>query len=191
MKKKLLLLSIFIGLAILTFIGNKNFFLGYNYDVGTSIDSLNGVAVYYNGPISNVEGRNTKNGYNIGLKYQCVEFVKRYYFEHLNHKMPDSYGHAKSFFEPHIKDGRINKTRNLTQFTNPSKSKPKVDDLIVMGSSEYGHVAIVSSVSDNSIEIIQQNPGISTSSRASIRLTQNKDGMWYIEKERILGWLRK
>ena len=50
--------------------------------VGEKIDSLNGVYVYYNGGVSNVEERNlSEDGYNIGLKYQCVEFIKRYYFE--------------------------------------------------------------------------------------------------------------
>lgn len=47
--------------------------------------------------------------YNIGLKYQCVKFVKRYYYEHLNHKMPDSYGHEKDFFDNTIADGQLNK----------------------------------------------------------------------------------
>ncbi|MFA0963395.1 hypothetical protein AB9P05_16445 [Roseivirga sp. BDSF3-8] len=51
-----------------------------------------------------VSGRNlTPDGYNLGLKYQCGEFMKRYYYLHLNHKMPDSYGHARDFFNPSLK----------------------------------------------------------------------------------------
>lgn len=51
------------------------------HTVGEQIDDLNGVAIYFNGGVNTVEGRNlTPDGYNLGLRYQCVEFVKRYYF---------------------------------------------------------------------------------------------------------------
>lgn len=68
------------------------------HKIGEKIESLNNIYVYYNGKVGNVNGRNiSKDGYDLGLKYQCVEFVKRYYFLHYFHKMPDSYGHAKDF----------------------------------------------------------------------------------------------
>jgi surface antigen len=161
---------------------------------GMAIDSFNNVKVYYNGSVSNTNGRNkTNDGYNLGLKYQCVEFVKRYYFEHLNHKMPDSYGNAKDFFDVDIIDGAHNAKRDLTQFTNPSKTKPKVDDLIIFNGSaynSYGHVAIVCKVADEGLTIIQQNPGSMAPSRVSIGLTQKEDH-WEINNSHILGWLRK
>ncbi|SUD83261.1 Uncharacterised protein [Stutzerimonas stutzeri] len=53
-------------------------------------------------------GNLSKDGYNLGLRYQCVEFVKRYYFERHGHRMPDTYGHAKSFFDPSLGDGALN-----------------------------------------------------------------------------------
>ncbi len=162
--------------------------------IGDAIDSLNGVKVYYNGPISNVSGRNmSKDGYNLGLKYQCVEFVKRYYYQHLKHKMPDSYGHAYQFFQTGLKDGGLNKQRNLTQYTNPSKSKPKVNDLIVFkGTSwnQYGHVAIISKVNDTDIEIIQQNAGPGGSSRERIPLKKQGES-WLVQYDTATGWLRK
>ncbi len=74
-----------IGLLILSFVGIwtcRKTNPKTNFPVGQQIDSLNGVYVYYNGSIDNVIGRNTTaDGYNLGLKYQCVEFVKRYYYE--------------------------------------------------------------------------------------------------------------
>lgn len=162
--------------------------------VGDKVDSLNGVYVYYNNSVGNVSGRNTTaDGYNLGLKYQCVEFVKRYYYEHLDHKMPDSYGHAKDFFVKGVADGKMVKSRNLVQYTNSSSSKPKVKDLLVYDGTiynKYGHVAIVSEVSENRIEIIQQNPGASGPSRETYKLT-NKNGKWKVEKDKVLGWLRK
>ncbi len=164
------------------------------YEIGEKIDSLNGVVVYYNAPTKNTSGRHlTEDGYNLGLKYQCVEFVKRYYYEALKHKMPNSYGNAKDFYNSALNDGEINKQRNLTQYTNHSKSKPKVNDLIVYSQSlfnEYGHVSIISKVSETDIQIIQQNAGPFCKSRETYRLTK-VNGKWYIENKRILGWLRK
>lgn len=163
-------------------------------EIGQEVDNLNGVAVYYNDKVSTVVGRNlTNDGYNLGLKYQCVEFVKRYYYEHLNHKMPETYGHAKDFFDTRLADGQKNGPRNLTQYKNPSKSKPKVNDLLVFDKTifnPYGHVAIVSKVTDNKIELIQQNSGPRGRSRETIRLTY-KDGNWKINSGLILGWLWK
>jgi hypothetical protein len=51
-------------------------------------------------------------------------------------------------------------------------------------------VAIVSSVEDDEIEIIQQNPGKYVSSRATYTL-KVKGGEWKVENKRIPGWLRK
>ena len=142
-----------IALLILGFAGIftfKNFNFSSNFEVGQQIDELNGVYVYYNGGVGNVSERNiTKDGYNLGLKYQCVEFVKRYYFEYLNHKMPDSYGNAKDFFDKSLKDGQKNKQRNLIQYTNYSQTTPKVNDLLIFEGTtfnKYGHVVIISKV---------------------------------------------
>ena len=180
------------GYAGLKVVKKINF--NQDYKVGQPLDSLNGVKVYYNGGVDHVLERNvTKDNYNLGLKYQCVEFVKRYYYEHLNHKMPDAYGHAKDFFDPKVKDGQLNSQRNLIQYTNPGKSKPQVGDLVIFSGSvlnRFGHVAIISKVSEDEVEIIQQNPGPFSSSREIFSLeTQNRN--YKIDNKRLLGWLRK
>jgi surface antigen len=161
-KTVLILISVLaLGYAGLKVVKKVN--LNSDYEIGQVLDSLNGVKVYYNGGVDHVLERNvTKDNYNLGLKYQCVEFVKRYYYEHLNHKMPDAYGHAKDFFDPKIKDGELNPKRDLIQYTNPGKSKPQVGDLVIFSGSvlnRFGHVAIISKVSEDAVEIIQQNPG--------------------------------
>lgn len=194
LKKRFLLLFGILILLVVGFFISKKINLNPNYEVGQKIDSLNGVAVYYNGGVGNVDGRAlSKDGYNLGLKYQCVEFVKRYYYEELNHKMPDSYGHAKDFFNSQIKDGEKNKQRNLKQYKNPSKSKPKINDLVIYSATtlnKYGHVSIVSKVTENKVEIIQQNPGPFGNSREKYDLI-NENGKWKIKNDQILGWLRK
>lgn len=166
-----------------------------NYKIGQAVDSLNNVYVYYNGKIGNVSGRHlASDGYNLGLKYQCVEFVKRYYYEHLDHKMPNSYGHAKDFFDSSVADGDINPDRNLIQYKNPGgSSKPQANDLIVFDGTafnKYGHVAIISEVFLYQLEIIQQNPGPSAPSRIKLDLIHT-NGRWIIDSKQVLGWLRK
>lgn len=160
---------------------------------GQKLDSLDGVYVYYNGMIEHTQGRNrSADGYNIGLKYQCVEFVKRYYYEHFRHKMPDTYGHAKDFFDPDIPDGSMNPKRGLLQCSNPSEYKPEVGDLLVFdghSGNPYGHVAIVSGTTENSIEYIQQNPGPFGDSRALVEL-RYAEGKFELVSGRLLGWLR-
>ena len=185
------------GIIVVVLVGVwtfKNFNFNRRYTVGQAIDSLNGVQVYYNGGVSNVTGRNlTEDNYNLGLKYQCVEFVKRYYYEHLHHKMPDASGNAKDFFDATLPDSTINPKRGLTQYRNPSTTMPAPDDLLIFSGSalnSYGHVAIIARVTENEIEIIQQNPGPYSPSREKLPL-ETINGKWHIRSERILGWLRK
>ena len=53
--------------------------LNPRYRVGQEVDNLDGVVVFYNGGVAHTSGRNlAPEGYNLGIKYQCVEFVKRY-----------------------------------------------------------------------------------------------------------------
>ncbi|MDF3028405.1 MAG: hypothetical protein K0S23_2712 [Fluviicola sp.] len=194
MKKIFLLFFILIATGtVVLFLYRKNDQPSRTYEIGERLDSLNHVIVYYNGGMGNVSGRNTApDGYNIGLKYQCVEFVKRYYYEHYKHKMPNAYGNAIDFFNKALEDGELNADRDLIQYTNPSRKKPQVGDLIIMDATwtnEYGHVVIVSRVSDDEVEIIQQNAGNPDHPRDVYDLELN-DGLWEIDHSRILGWLR-
>ena len=183
-----------IGFLILLFLIKVCKTINWNNkdEVGEVIDSLNEVKVYYNGGVSNSEGRSlSKEGYNIGVKYQCVEFVKRYYYEYLHHKMPDSYGNAIDFFDKKLIDGTLNIKRDLFQYSNPSKTKPKVNDILIFNKTifnNYGHVAIISKVEDSYIEIIQQNPGPFANSREKFKLIQERN-LWRIQNSRVLGRL--
>ena len=197
MKKKIVILVVVF--AFLVFGAYKvitNININPKYEIGEVLDSFNGVSVYYNGGVNHVLERNlAKDGYNLGLKYQCVEFVKRYYYQHLNHKMPDTYGHAKDFFNLNLADGDLNKKRNLIQYMNGGQEPPKLGDILVYKATitnPYGHVAIVSGINlaKNEIEVIQQNPGPFSKSR-EIYLIENKSGKWIVKNKKILGWLHK
>lgn len=180
--------SIYLFLFVLTSI---TFLSNYEPHEGEIIDEFNGIPVYYNGKITNVFGRNiAQGGYNLGLKYQCVEFVKRYYYYALDHRMPDSYGHAKDFFDESIYDKGYNEERALMQYRNTREEPPKVNDILVYGASQenpFGHVGIVTSVRPDEIEIIQQNWG--QKSRQTIQLV-NYEGIYTVADYDVVGWLR-
>ena len=162
--------------------------------VAAKVDALNGVAVFDNGSVRNTFGRNvTSDGYNLGLKYQCVEFVKRYYYEHLGHKMPDSYGNARDFFDGGLSDGKFNKARGLYQFSNGGTQPPKAKDILVWGSAPYnkfGHVAVISKVKGDKVEIVQQNPGPGNPNREWLPLKKNGSA-WKVDVPYVVGWLGK
>lgn len=160
--------------------------------VAKTVDNYKGVDVFFNGATSNVFGRNvTNDGYNLGLRYQCVEFVKRFYYEVYSHRMPNSYGHAKEFYNHSVSDGNINRDRGLVQYKNGSFKKPAKDALLIFGPTRYnqfGHVAIISEIGSHYVEIVQQNAGPTAQTRGTYPLRQ-RSGKWYIDSPEILGWL--
>jgi surface antigen len=165
----------------------------FNPSVGDIIDQLNGVAIHYNGrSFKATHGRNrTPDGYNIGLKFQCVEFVKRYYYEYYNHKMPYAGGNAKDFFNKNLEDRAYNKNRDLMQYRNVRTYLPQAGDLLVYDSypgNPFGHVAIVSEVGSDYVEIVQQNMG--SRSREKLKLVKYLD-YYTVADYYVLGWLRK
>ena len=187
MGRKRYLAVIFVVALFSIWTGFKN---RVNKEAGMELDNYNGVKIYFNGFPNKNFGRNlSSDRYNIGIKYQCVEFVKRYYLEHLNHKMPDTYGHAKDFFDKELKDGEFNKKRGLIQYSNPSMIKPQVDDIIIFKAAfynPYGHIAIISKVSDSEIEIVQQNVWKKTREKFPLNYSE---GRWKIVSDRIAGRL--
>ena len=174
------------------FIWTISIYRMWKKEVGKELDSFNNVKVFFNGiPTRSLERNLSKEGYNLGLKYQCVEFVKRYYYEYYGHQMPDSYGHAKDFYNPTLKDGEYNTKRDLIQFSNPSLVKTHLGDIIVFKPfifNSYGHVAIISDIQEDSIEIIQQNVWKKT--REKIKLNY-ENGRWVIDSKRVVGRLSK
>jgi hypothetical protein len=163
-------------------------------DIGIIIDEFNGVEVYYNGSVRQVHGRHVSpDGYNLGLKFQCVEFVKRYYYQVFGHRMPNSYGDAKDFYDYGVGDVQYNNKRGLIQCSNPSTAKPKVHDLLVYGPNmfnSFGHVAIVTDVGDQNVTCISQNLGPGNGTRRTYALIYAA-GTYLIDDGDVIGWLRK
>jgi hypothetical protein len=118
-----------------------------------------------------------------------VEFVKRFYYKAERHKMPDVMGHAKSFFDENLPDGAINPRRGLIQYLNGSTNKPRPGDLLVFTDTKFGHVAILTDVGSNSLEVIQQN--ILSGTRGNFSLVASNGHYLVISPRQPAGWLRK
>ena len=127
--------------------------------VGVEIARYKNIPAYQNGEVvAQSHGKNyAEDGYYYGQKWQCVEYVKRFYHDALGHHMPSVWGHASDFFDPEISHGKLNLARGLLQYDNGGDTPPKPDDLLVFRHSQYGHVAIVTKVTDKHLEVIQQN----------------------------------
>jgi hypothetical protein len=159
--------------------------------VGRTLDSYRGVPVYDNGLIFfRSYGRHySADGYYYGQKWECVEFIKRFFYDAKGHQMPDVWGHAKSFFDENLADGAFNVRRGLAQYRNGSSEKPAPDDLLVFTDTKYGHVGVVTETGPDFVEIIQQNIIGRTRQRFSL-ITSN--GHFYVtEPRQPAGWLRK
>jgi hypothetical protein len=164
----------------------------YNHRcVGKVLDSYRAVPVYDNGLLFfRSYGKNySKDGYYFGQKWQCVEFIKRFYYEAKGHKMPDVMGHAKSFFDEDLPDGAFNPRRCLVQYHNGSTNKPCADDLMVFTDTRYGHVVIVTEVSGNFLEVIQQN--ILSGTRQRFSLVASNGHYFVTAPRQPAGWLRQ
>jgi hypothetical protein len=102
--------------------------------------------------------------------------------------MPDVMGHAKDFFDPSVPHGSMNLRRGMLQFQNGGSEPPKADDLIVFRDTRFGHVAVISQVTSDSVEVVQQN--ILGKPRQKFNLERVNDGYLMHSPSSPAGWLR-
>jgi len=124
------------------------------YQFGDVIGTFDGVKAYSNQcDETNYKDANYYNGVYTGIKWQCVEFVRRY----LIIKSGITFSDVDSAFEiPHAKFTTLN--GDPIKMTNHLK----VGSIIVWPSgyekgSPHGHVAIVSFVTPFGITVVEQN----------------------------------
>ena len=147
---------------------------------GDSLGSFNGVTAYYNsGGINSCGNRHWSSDrtYSYGFKWQCVEYVRRYYYDYLNHKMAETYGDAARYFKVNIPSGSINTERGLVQYHNGS-IMPQVNDLLIFQNMAdgLGHVSIVTNVTDSTVSTIAQNIGMDCVNSLSLNGNQISGG---------------
>lgn len=114
-----------------------------SYSNGYTMGTVNGVAVRSSG---------TRNQ-NTNSYYQCTEFCERYYRQVYNLSFSRSvWGHATNWIN--------NLDERFLKYANGEEA-PRVGDIVCFGggTSNLGHVAIITEVSDNQVKLAQQNAG--------------------------------
>ena len=92
--------------------------------------------------------------------------------------MPNSYGHAKDFFDKSLNDKEFNQERGLLQFRNVRTHRPLAGDIIIYdgdSGNPFGHIGIITEVGDDFVELIQQNIG--TKTRQKLKLVNLLRGL--------------
>jgi surface antigen len=175
--------------AILSLLGVCSLFFASTVlaaSYGTYLGQFNTVAAYSNGTVNYNSGqRNNVNGVDTGLKWQCVEFVRRYFYTIFG--ISPNGGNALDWYPNAASLG-------LDKYPNGGTTPPQVGDILCKGytpGTPYGHVAIIKRVENNRVYTAQQNVSEdSTDLDKWLPLTVS-NGTYYVGDSSIQGWLRK
>jgi len=156
------------------------------YSHGTWVGTVNGVDLYGNGSnVTYTSGYNYVSNFNTGYKWQCVEFINRYYYQIYGMNIRQNGGHAYQYFGSAA-------SRGLIAYANGNSNGPKVGDILCFSGNTYGHVAIITEVGSNFVKVAQQNVvGLGhiqfSLSKTGNTISASNLGSGYT----VQGWLRK
>ncbi|MBI3735782.1 CHAP domain-containing protein [Candidatus Sumerlaeota bacterium] len=160
-------------------------------DFGERLGDFNGVVLYSNGQAKPKYSGSEKcevDGYVTGYKWQCVEYVVRYYKQVYGLEIRG--GHARDWFG-------LAGEKNLLQFANGGTTPPEVGDILCSNSGGWGHVAIIREVGPDYIIVIHQNWKNTADDLARRCPMESRDGHWFVKSfpaapaYKWQGWLRK
>jgi surface antigen len=151
---------------------------------GAVVGGFNGISAYSNGSVS----YDSKSYSTCGLKWQCVEYVNRYYYQKLAHKNLKGTGNAKDYYSTAASKG-------LSAHPNGGAVKPQVGDMLTSTAQSWGHIAIVREVGSNYVKVIHQNWTNSPADN-SMTLSMTASGGKYTvagfsASYPVKGWLRR
>lgn len=153
------------------------------------VGQVNGVSAYSNGQFSGtggVCGLNYVSGYCTGYKWQCVEYVNRYFFNKFNKKI--SGGNANTYY-PNAS------SKGLNRASNGGTDKPQPGNILCSANGGYGHVAMVKAVDDKYVTVVDQNWTCGNSERKLALKITTKSGKKYYTVNgfsgtyQVQGWL--
>ena len=121
------------------------------------------------------------DGLPTGKKWQCVEFVRRYYMQIHRLTFPSVADAYEMMKLTEFIDIDTQQPRPCT-FHLCAESTPQKDDILILEHEEYGHTAVIVAVQDSRIRIAEQNWKPWDAPHYSRELSVN-DPL-------IIGWLR-
>lgn len=151
-----------------------------NLSFGSIYGYIGNTAVYSNGPKYTSTSRNSVNGYDTGLAYQCVELVRRFYYQYYGKQMGKGYD-AKNFFANAYRWG-------MTAYSNGGGMAPKPGDVLCFNGNEgggAGHVSLVAEVAADYVIVVQQNVYKDTHVGKKLSRSGNR-----INVANLQGWIR-
>jgi len=140
------------------------------------------------------------NGVFYGLKWQCVEFSRRYLI--LNHNITfTNVVNAYNIFELEyftlldnsIDNSIVNSIVPIYKYINGSNIRPHIGSLLIWNKHDddiTGHVAVITKINLDNIEIGEQNyKNIKWSNNYSRTLPFKDDNGFHIIDTHIIGWI--
>lgn len=125
---------------------------GESEEIGAVIDSFCGITAHQNGPV--IDHVILPQG-PYGYQYQCTELAYRFVCQHFDmcEKKTGAYGNAEAWYDNYA-DPVLGK---MLRFANGGSEPPRPGDILVATNGKYGHVAIVKSVADGLVHVLEQN----------------------------------
>jgi len=130
---------------------NYDYYYQHPENFGQIVGEFNGVPIYCNGPKTPKYFSNEKyeyKGYITGYKWQCVEYVVRFY-KHV-YGLEIRGGDAYEWFD-------LASEKELKRFPNGDRYAPQAGDILCSESGRWGHVGIIREVGPDYVVVIQQN----------------------------------
>lgn len=152
---------------------------------GSTYGVVNGVDVFSNGASGYASNLyNSTQGFNTGMKWQCVELINRFYLAVYGLNIRISGTNADEYFSTASK-------RGLKAYSNGSGA-PRIGDIICFSGGSYGHVGIIIEVASSYVKIAHQNGGSTKPiglilSKSGNTISASKLGSSY----KVQGLLRK
>jgi glutathionylspermidine amidase/synthetase len=159
----------------------------HNYKI---IGITHNVVVFSNKNI-NKQKLNYLNGVFTGIRWQCVEFARRYLIINYGITFKEIPNAHEIFTLTNFHNMLTNKLYPITKHFNGCKILPKVGSLLIWNASvdenATGHVAIITKINlPNYIEVCEQNWHIDKLNR-QIK-TMYKNGFYILDKH-LIGWI--
>jgi len=156
---------------------------------GTQVGEYNGVTAYSNYEIDYVSDEyNYVDAYNTGMKWQCVEYVNRYYYIVYGMEIRIPGTNAEDYYD-------TASDRGLVAYPNGDTTSPQPGDVLCSNGGTLGHVAIVREVEGDSLHVIHQNWANTEADNDKTISMSVSDGHYTVSgfsgSYPVQGWLRK
>ena len=139
---------------------------------------------------------NKKQGTYTGIKWQCVEYARRWLFRNKGVVYGDVDVAADIWALNQVTRIKDNKKFEMTSFPNGNEQAPQVGDLIIYAKAylKTGHVAVISGIDDKlqQIKVIEQNyKNAKWPADYARKIPYTKqDGKYWLLDTYVLGWKR-